>query len=65
MGVVARKLILPPLPLSNDTLSNGQSQAFKPKKKAIFFNLNQLKLIDALQSLRQSQRQQFLEIQTI
>jgi len=36
MGVVTSNLILPPLPLSNGTSKNEQSQAFDPKKKAIF-----------------------------
>ncbi len=38
MGVVTSVLILSPLPLSNDTLLNAESQAFRPKKKEIFFN---------------------------
>jgi hypothetical protein len=38
MGVVTLNLILPPLPLSNNTSQKSQSQALSPKKKAIFFN---------------------------
>jgi hypothetical protein len=37
MGVVTLILKLPPLPLSNNTLLNGQSQAIEPKKKGAFF----------------------------
>ena len=45
MGVVTLILILPPLPLFNDTLLNAESQAFRPKKKGVFFYFIQLKLI--------------------
>lgn len=44
MGMVTYILKLPPLPLLNNTLLNGQSQAFDPKKKAIFFLIHATKI---------------------
>jgi hypothetical protein len=37
MGVVAKTIFLPPLPLLDCTLLNAQSQAFNPKKNGDFF----------------------------
>jgi hypothetical protein len=44
MGVLTLILKLPPIPLSNNTLLNGQSQAFDPKKKGDFFLIHSNKI---------------------
>jgi hypothetical protein len=41
MGVVAKILFLPALPLLDYTSLNAQSQAFNPKKNGDFFYFNQ------------------------
>ena len=61
----------PTIPLFNDTLLNAKSQAFRPKKKGNFLiqsikiNLPLLLIPRSPQLLRQFQKHQFLEIQTI
>jgi len=44
MGVVTIIKKLSPLPLSNNTLLNGESQAFDPKKKGDFFLIHSIKI---------------------